>query len=62
MDEVIIGAPWSPSVDLIKSLKIDLVVQGTAKNSDEKISANNYDQYSLPIKMGIYKEIESIYI
>lgn len=61
VDEVIIGAPWSVTEDLIKSLKIDLVVQGTAKKTDELTVNPAEDNYTVPIKLGIYKEIESPY-
>jgi ethanolamine-phosphate cytidylyltransferase len=60
VDEVIIGAPWAITEDLIKSLKIDLVVQGTAKKTDE-FSEKLEDSYAVPKKIGIYKEIESPY-
>jgi ethanolamine-phosphate cytidylyltransferase len=61
VDEVIIGAPWSVTEDLIKSLKIDLVVQGTAKKTDDFTADNAEDNYTIPKKLGIYKEIESPY-
>ena len=60
VDEVIIGAPWAVTEDLIKSLKINLVVQGTAKKTDDYTEVIE-DSYVVPKKMGIYQEIESPY-
>jgi len=61
VDDVIIGAPWKISSDLIKSLNINLVVQGTELKYDdkEKNIDDNEDPYSVPKQMGIYQEIVS---
>lgn len=61
VDDVIIGAPWKITSDLIKSLNIDLVVQGTELKYDdkEKVIDESEDPYSAAKKMGIYQEIES---
>ncbi|KAL4190121.1 hypothetical protein AMTRI_Chr08g210520 [Amborella trichopoda] len=58
VDEVIIGAPWVVSKDMITTFNISLVVHGTvAENSDFwKVDDN---PYAAPISMGIYREIES---
>jgi ethanolamine-phosphate cytidylyltransferase len=64
VDEVIIGAPWIITEDLIKSLNIDLIVQGTDNKYDEdyyKLSDNLEDPYIIPKKLGIYTEIVSSY-
>ena len=61
VDDVIIGAPWKITSDLIKSLNIDLVVQGSELKSDDKEKEidESEDPYSVPKKMGVYKEIVS---
>lgn len=63
VDDVVIGAPWSLTEDLIKSLKIDIVVQGTSYKYDvaEDINANIIDPYEIPKKLGIYHEVKSQY-
>lgn len=63
VDDVVVGAPWIITEDLIKSLKISIVVHGKDPKYDEDylISSESDDPYSLPKKMGIYKELESGY-
>uniref|UniRef100_A0A2N9F6H3 ethanolamine-phosphate cytidylyltransferase n=1 Tax=Fagus sylvatica TaxID=28930 RepID=A0A2N9F6H3_FAGSY len=58
VDEVIIGAPWEVSKDMITTFDISLVVHGTvAENNDfQKETCNPYD---VPISMGIFKILES---
>ncbi|EXC35204.1 Ethanolamine-phosphate cytidylyltransferase [Morus notabilis] len=58
VDEVIIGAPWEVSRDMITTFNISLVVHGTvAENNDfQKENGNPYD---VPISMGIFKILES---
>ncbi|XP_030926187.1 ethanolamine-phosphate cytidylyltransferase-like isoform X1 [Quercus lobata] len=58
VDEVIIGAPWEVSKDMIITFNISLVVHGTvAENHDfQKETSNPYD---VPISMGIFKILES---
>jgi ethanolamine-phosphate cytidylyltransferase len=57
VDDVVIAAPWKVTADLIKSLKISLVVEGTlTKYDDKEISS---DPYEVPKSMGIYQQIES---
>ncbi|KAK7846196.1 ethanolamine-phosphate cytidylyltransferase [Quercus suber] len=58
VDEVIIGAPWEVSKDMIITFNISLVVHGTvAENNDfQKETSNPYD---VPISMGIFKILES---
>ncbi|XP_022632356.1 ethanolamine-phosphate cytidylyltransferase isoform X2 [Vigna radiata var. radiata] len=58
VDEVIIGAPWEVSKDMITTFNISLVVHGTvAENNDfEKEQCN---PYAVPISMGIFKVLES---
>lgn len=74
VDDVVIGAPWKVTADIIKSLKIDLVVQGTQHKWDKEQefgsqsscndlsaedSLNAEDPYAVPKKLGIYQEILS---
>jgi ethanolamine-phosphate cytidylyltransferase len=63
VDDVVIAAPWIVTEDLIKSLKINLVVHGTESKYDENynIEAGKDDPFSVPKKLGIYKAIESKY-
>jgi ethanolamine-phosphate cytidylyltransferase len=58
VDDVVIGAPWIVSEDIVKSLKINMVVQGTELNYDDSIGI---DPYTVPKKLGIYQEIKSEY-
>uniref|UniRef100_A0A7C9EMX7 Ethanolamine-phosphate cytidylyltransferase n=1 Tax=Opuntia streptacantha TaxID=393608 RepID=A0A7C9EMX7_OPUST len=58
VDEVIIGAPWEVSKDMIMTFNISLVVHGTvAESSDFQQEKDN--PYAVPISMGIFKVIES---
>ena len=74
VDDVVIGAPWKVTADIVKSLKIDMVVQGTEHKSDKvqefcgessskdlcaEDSLNAEDPYAVPKKLGIYQEILS---
>ncbi|KAK9986370.1 hypothetical protein SO802_031321 [Lithocarpus litseifolius] len=58
VDEVIIGAPWEVSKDMITTFNISLVVHGTVAENDDfqKETSNPYD---VPISMGIFKILES---
>ncbi|KAL6597463.1 hypothetical protein ACP70R_046903 [Stipagrostis hirtigluma subsp. patula] len=58
VDEVIIGAPWDISKDMITTFNISLVVHGTiAENMDFPNDDSN--PYAVPIAMGIYCRLES---
>ncbi|XP_020241710.1 ethanolamine-phosphate cytidylyltransferase [Asparagus officinalis] len=58
VDEVIIGAPWEVSKDMITTFNISLVVHGTiAENMDFLKEKSN--PYEVPIEMGIYRQLES---
>lgn len=64
VDEVIIGAPWKITPDMIKLLKISTVVQGTTPKYDtEFIQLGNKidDPYQIPKDLGIYQAIPSEY-
>ncbi|KAK9920161.1 hypothetical protein M0R45_028720 [Rubus argutus] len=58
VDEVIIGAPWEITKDVITTFNISLVVHGTVAENDnfEKETGNPYE---VPISMGIFKVLES---
>ncbi|XP_027339475.1 ethanolamine-phosphate cytidylyltransferase isoform X1 [Abrus precatorius] len=58
VDEVIIGAPWEVSKDMITTFNISLVVHGTiAENND--FQKEQCNPYAVPISMGIFKILES---
>lgn len=58
VDEVIIGAPWEISKDMITTFNISFVVHGTvAENSDYQMEKSN--PYAVPMSMGIYRILES---
>jgi len=60
VDDVIIAAPWKISEDMIKSLKINVVVEGSNKKTEhENVSVGEEDPYAVPKKLGIYVSIES---
>ncbi|KAF0978493.1 hypothetical protein FDP41_002313 [Naegleria fowleri] len=54
VDDVIIGAPFIVTQDLIDVMKISVVISGTVKEPEVKV-----DPYELPKKLGIYQQIES---
>lgn len=57
VDEVIIGAPYKITEDMVKSLKINVVVEGIKKGGKSIYD----DAYEIPKKLGIYKSIELEY-
>ena len=62
VDDVIIGAPWMISEDMVKSLRLDVIVEGTQKKSDEYENINktfSEDPYAVSKKLGIYVQIQS---
>ena len=61
VDDVIMGAPWEITEDMIKTLNITYVVQGTVHKdlADEIVGT---DPYGVPKRLEIYREIESVYI
>ncbi|CAL9102403.1 unnamed protein product [Musa textilis] len=56
VDEVIIGAPWEVSKDMITTFNISLVVHGTIAENMDFLNSN---PYAVPMAMGIYKKLES---
>ncbi|EGG14461.1 phosphoethanolamine-cytidyltransferase [Cavenderia fasciculata] len=53
VDEVIIGAPFNVTKEMIESLRINTVVHG-----DDPVVSVDADPYKLPKGLGIYKEIK----
>ncbi|OMJ80538.1 hypothetical protein SteCoe_19180 [Stentor coeruleus] len=67
VDEVIIGAPWNITKQLITGFNIKIVVQGTVHKGDpeakkwRKGSVDvDEDPYEVAKEIGIYREIESV--
>jgi len=56
VDEVVIGAPFSVTKEMIEQLKISIVVHG-----DDLVpkGPNGEDPYQIPREMGIYKQVKS---
>lgn len=60
VDDVIIAAPWKISEDMIKSLKINIVVEGSNKKTEhDNLYSVEDDPYVVAKKLGIYVSIES---
>ncbi|KAI7831887.1 ethanolamine-phosphate cytidylyltransferase-like protein [Kickxella alabastrina] len=56
VDEVIIGAPFSVTKDVLEDVyHVDVVVHGA---SDQPLDIDGRDPYELPKKLGIYKEVD----
>ncbi|MCO5596780.1 hypothetical protein L7F22_050849 [Adiantum nelumboides] len=58
VDEVIIGAPWTVTKDMITTFNISLVVHGTIAENGDLLSEEN-DPYKAAKELGIFREIES---
>lgn len=58
VDEVIIGAPWEVTQDMITTFNVSLVVRGTISESNSSIEGGQ-DPYAVPKSMGIFQVIES---
>ena len=57
VDEVIIGAPYTVTKEVLEKVcKIGLVVHGSEEVAPD---ADGRDPYELPKKLGIFKQIES---
>lgn len=60
VDEVIIGAPWCITEDMIKTMNISLVVHGSHQEDRTGVrSVEEIDPYKVPREMGILKQVES---
>ncbi|KAL4590159.1 hypothetical protein LXL04_003080 [Taraxacum kok-saghyz] len=58
VDEVIIGAPFQITKDMIATFNISMVVHGTVSESDSTLNGM-VDRYSVPKSMGIFRILES---
>lgn len=58
VDEVVIGAPYILSDELIKSNNINVVVSGTVRDRSTAPEIEQ-DRFAVPKKLGIYSSIES---
>lgn len=58
VDEVIIGTPWAVTHDLIKTMNVSVVVNGTFHPPHKEIILED-DPYRIPKELGIYQEIPS---
>lgn len=58
VDEVIIGAPWDVTKDMITTFNISLVVHGTVAESNSFVNGAR-DPYEVPKSMGIFHMLES---
>ncbi|KAJ4721466.1 Ethanolamine-phosphate cytidylyltransferase [Melia azedarach] len=56
VDEVIIGAPWEVTKDMVTTFNISLVVRGTVA---EPNTLGETDPYAVPKSMGIFQILES---
>lgn len=57
VDEVIIGAPWEVTKDMITTFNISLVVHGTVAENNSLTGEN--DPFEVPKSMGIFRLLES---
>ncbi|GLJ37075.1 hypothetical protein SUGI_0751320 [Cryptomeria japonica] len=58
VDEVIIGAPWEITRDMITTFNISLVVHGTVAENENPLNGQ-VDPYEAPKSMGVFKILES---
>ncbi len=62
VDEVVIGAPWEVTKDLITTLNIQVVASGSNTKMDKEMEEMKFegkDPYAVAKELGIYKEIET---
>ena len=63
VDEVVIGAPWSCSRDLITTLGIHIVATGSnSKFPPGEDNAGRVDPYREAKALGMYREIDTSYL
>ncbi|GFP90872.1 ethanolamine-phosphate cytidylyltransferase [Phtheirospermum japonicum] len=58
VDEVIIGAPWEVTKDMMTTFNISLVVHGTVAENNAFLNGKP-DPYAVPRSMGIFQTLES---
>eukprot|EP00168_Porphyra_purpurea_P016203 TRINITY_DN5185_c0_g1_i2.p1 TRINITY_DN5185_c0_g1~~TRINITY_DN5185_c0_g1_i2.p1 ORF type:complete len:550 (-),score=201.79 TRINITY_DN5185_c0_g1_i2:830-2413(-) len=59
VDEVIIGAPWAVTEDMVRTMNISLVVHGSHFDREQLGTDVGLDAYSVPKELGIYQEVPS---
>jgi ethanolamine-phosphate cytidylyltransferase len=59
VDEVIIGAPWEVTKDMITTFNISLVVHGTCAEENIHLKNGEHDPYAAAKEAGIYTTIKS---
>uniref|UniRef100_A0A1I7ZET6 ethanolamine-phosphate cytidylyltransferase n=1 Tax=Steinernema glaseri TaxID=37863 RepID=A0A1I7ZET6_9BILA len=57
VSEVVIGAPYEVTKELIDRFRVQVVVQGS--RTDHHDTIDGVDPYALPKKLGIYKTVDS---
>ena len=63
VDEVVIGAPWKCTRDLITTLGVHVVVSGSNSKYDPSRGSTHSDDCYAEVKaMGIYREIDTSYL
>lgn len=60
VDDVIMGAPWALTEDMLRTLNIQIVAQGTNPKTKNDIQRGS-DPYAVAKEKGIYTEVESVY-
>lgn len=58
VDEVVIGAPWFVTEDLLKSFNIQHVIEVTPKSQEPEPKPYVLDNYRLAKEKGIYAKVE----
>lgn len=56
VSEVVIGAPYSVTIELMKHFRVDLVCHGTTRVVPDK---DGYDPNALPKRLGKFKYLDS---
>ncbi|KAI4380243.1 hypothetical protein MLD38_006458 [Melastoma candidum] len=59
VDEIIIGAPWAITKDMITTFNITLVVHGTIAERASRPGRSEADPYAVPKSMGIFQLLKS---
>lgn len=59
VDEVIIGAPWACSADMIRDLRISIVVEGTVKDASTNAKFGGADPYADAKAAGVHRQLVS---
>ena len=60
VDDVIMGAPWVVTEDMIKTLNIQVVVQGANPKTKNDLRPGT-DPYAVAKEKGLFVEVESVY-